>query len=327
MLLVAWTTIGIFVDAYKHSTDPGLESFWTPWHALFYSGFVATAAWIIRMIIKRVRPGQPLLAAVPSGYGAALAGLFIFGAGGVGDAIWHTIFGIEVSIDALLSPTHLMLFVGLVLIASAPFRAAWTDSTSSVASWRSAGTVLFSLIFSTSLVAFFLEYGFMLAIDFPARFPYDPITDDGELLVVMGILGIIVTTALIMAPIVMAVRRWGNLPFGAATLTFSLITALVVAGFDMSSYPLPAAVVAGITADLLIRGRRPTLMAGVVPLIMWSAYFIAVDQVESGVQWMPELWGGAIFFGVLTGLAVDGLLQAGRRLAEVSPAPAMPAVH
>lgn len=211
MLTVAWTTVGIFVDAYKHSTDPGLESFWTPWHALFYSGFLATAAWIINMIIKRVRPGQPLLTAIPSSYGAALAGLVIFGAGGVGDAIWHAIFGVEVSLDALLSPTHLMLFVGLLLFASAPFRAAWADSsTVNFRSWRSSATVLFSMIFSTSLIAFFLMYGWMLAIDYPARFPYNRDTGDGELLIIMGIFGIIVTTAVIMSPVVMAVRRWGR---------------------------------------------------------------------------------------------------------------------
>lgn len=112
----------------------------------------------------------------------------------------------------------------------------------------------------------------------------------------------------------------GALPLGAATLTFSLITALVVIGFDMSTYPFPAAVAGGLTADLLIRARRPGLVAGLAPLVMWSVYFLAVDQVESGVMWKPELWGGAIFFGVLAGLAVDGLLQAGRRMAEVRPA-------
>lgn len=38
-----------------------------------------------------------------------MAGAFIFGLGGFGDMIWHTVFGIEVGTNALFSPTHLML--------------------------------------------------------------------------------------------------------------------------------------------------------------------------------------------------------------------------
>jgi hypothetical protein len=35
------------------------------------------------------------------------------------------LFGIEKGTDALLSPTHLMLALGVLLAASGPFRAAW----------------------------------------------------------------------------------------------------------------------------------------------------------------------------------------------------------
>ena len=41
-------------------------------------------------------------------------------AGAIGDMFWHIIFGIEVSIDALLSPTHLLLLIGALLILSGP---------------------------------------------------------------------------------------------------------------------------------------------------------------------------------------------------------------
>ena len=36
---------------------------------------------------------------------------------------WHTAFGIELGNDALLSPSHLMLGLGLFLIVSGPFLA------------------------------------------------------------------------------------------------------------------------------------------------------------------------------------------------------------
>jgi hypothetical protein len=183
------------------------------------------------------------------------------------------------------------------------------------------------MIWSTSLIAFFLVYGWMLADDFGPRFPYDPVTGDGEFVVANGILSIILTTAVLMAPLVMAIRRWTLIPAGTATLSFTVVTLLVAVGFDRDLSPLPAAVLGGLTVDLLIRVGRSGLVAGIAPLVMWSAYFIAVDQVERGVQWQPELWGGAIFFAALTGLAIDGLVMAGRRLAELSPESVMTVSH
>ena len=40
---------------------------------------------------------------------------------------WHTILGVETGLDALLSPTHLLLFIGMAAILTTPVRAAWLD--------------------------------------------------------------------------------------------------------------------------------------------------------------------------------------------------------
>ena len=45
-------------------------------------------------------------------------GVITFAVGMVGDFAWHQVFGIEVAIDALLSPTHLVLFVAAFAIVS-----------------------------------------------------------------------------------------------------------------------------------------------------------------------------------------------------------------
>src|SRR5207247_5171813 len=63
-------------------------------------------------------------AAIPAGYAWAVLGVFVFGVAGVFDMIWHTIFGIELSTDALLSPSHLALGTGAALMVSGPFVAA-----------------------------------------------------------------------------------------------------------------------------------------------------------------------------------------------------------
>ena len=43
-VLSVWFVLGLFLDAYAHADAPELETFFTPWHAVFYSGFAATAA-------------------------------------------------------------------------------------------------------------------------------------------------------------------------------------------------------------------------------------------------------------------------------------------
>src|SRR6266536_4204640 len=39
LVLTAWLIGGLFLDGWAHNTRPQLETFFTPWHAVFYSGF------------------------------------------------------------------------------------------------------------------------------------------------------------------------------------------------------------------------------------------------------------------------------------------------
>ncbi len=41
-----WLMVGLFVGGWSYSNLAELETFFTPWHALFYSGFMWTAAWV-----------------------------------------------------------------------------------------------------------------------------------------------------------------------------------------------------------------------------------------------------------------------------------------
>ena len=78
--LSAWLIVGLFVDGWAHNNDKP-ESFFTPWHGLFYSGFTATALWLLS---RYRRHGS-----IPVGYGLGFLGLALFAAGGVADMVWH----------------------------------------------------------------------------------------------------------------------------------------------------------------------------------------------------------------------------------------------
>ena len=125
----AWLLGGLYWDGWAHGY--GLpDSFWTIWHAAFYSGYVAVAT-VLFGAIARARPSvSAWRAAIPAGYDLAVLGAIVFAFGGAFDAAWHTAFGIETSTDALLSPSHLILGTGIALMVSGPLVAAWRRGAS-----------------------------------------------------------------------------------------------------------------------------------------------------------------------------------------------------
>jgi Tol biopolymer transport system component len=116
---------GVYLDGWAHAHGKVDSTFFTPWHAVLYSGFAIVGAFLILNLVRNRIKGYPWLDALPPGYSVSLLGVIIFAVGGVLDMIWHILFGIEQSVDALLSPTHLMLALGIVLMVTGPLRAAW----------------------------------------------------------------------------------------------------------------------------------------------------------------------------------------------------------
>lgn len=124
-ILAVCLVVGFFIDLWAHSHGRVDESVLTPWHAILYAsagvfGGVLGAEWL-----RNRRQGAPVLAALPAGYGLALIGAGLFLAAGLGDLVWHSIFGVEEDIDALLSPTHLGLAGSGLLMTFGPVRSAW----------------------------------------------------------------------------------------------------------------------------------------------------------------------------------------------------------
>src|SRR5688572_23413943 len=115
---------GVYLDGWAHTHGRVDETFFTPWHAALYSGYLATAGLLVgRAAWGRAR-GASWGRMMPGGYLLSLLGAGFWVFGGPFDLAWHTGFGFEASVEALMSPAHVVLALGLGLMASGPLRAA-----------------------------------------------------------------------------------------------------------------------------------------------------------------------------------------------------------
>lgn len=315
VVLGLWMMIGLFLDGYAHTNIiDELESFLTPWHAVFYSGFLATAGWIALTIYRRIEPGSSWIDAIPPGYGLAAVGIGIFAVGGVGDAIWHTIWGIEAGVDALLSPTHLFLFLGILLIMTTPLRTSALRRGDGSLAGLDRASVTLSVTLTTSLLAFFFMYVWAPARSFYAQQFFDAASGEGEFYVAYGIASIMVSNAILLGPLVAVLTRFRP-PLGMVTISWVVGNGLTAAAFDMElGKSLLLGLAGGVTADLLIRAlragphRRLASLAvlTIAPIVGWTSYFVVIGN-SGALTWPLELTGGAVVFAALTGFGLGVL--------------------
>jgi hypothetical protein len=299
-LLSAWLVGGLFLDGWAHAHGKVDQSFFTPWHAVFYSGFAAVALALFATLVRRRSQTKTWRAAIPSGYGATLAGVAIFAAGGVGDLIWHTLFGIERSIEALLSPTHLMLITGIILIASGPLRAAWRRPVDRL-SWRRGLPTLLAILYILATLTFITQY----------LYPFD----SGWYYrgVALDIASALTFTAILMGGLLLLVGRW-RLPFGWVTLLLGAI-ALAMSALNDIHQSVWLALIVGLIADTLYVLLRPTrahagrlrLFAFAVPATLFAGFFFALN-LYGLLDWVIHLWTGVIFLTGAIGVLLSFLL-------------------
>ena len=302
----SWMLVGLFLDGWSHTNDTP-ETFFSPWHAVLYSGFVAALAWFA-YDGWRHRDGSA--AATDR---LATAGLVAFVIGAIGDGLWHELFGIEADIEALLSPTHVALMVGGALMVTAPFRVAWR-SLPECPTFRELLPATISLTLAVSLFLFFLMY---LAAAGPiAQADHASPQEQG-----WGVASVLVRNVVMLGAVLLVLKRWRP-PAGTFTIVFA-VPAVALTGldaFEAVALALPF-VIAGVVADVLVariedRTTRARSIAVAVPLVCWTSYF-AVHASQWGVHWPAEIWTGAVVFAALSGLGLslvsDGLEQHGER--------------
>lgn len=307
---------GIYLDGWAHFHGKVDQSFFTPWHAALYSGFVVAAAFLFLSFIRNRMKGSPWRESLPAGYGVSLLGAVIFGVGGVLDLIWHTLFGIEQSVDALLSPTHLILALGVVLIVTGPLRAAWIRFPRATGyGWLKLLPTVLSVTLILSIFTFFTEYAHPLVNTWAANSMHAA----GHTTVApffsqsLGITSILFQAALLMALVLLLLRRW-TLPFGSLTLIFTLNATFMSVLTDHYALVL-AALVAGLIADVLVWRFKPSLtrlvefriVAFAIPAIFYGLYFLDL-LLTNGIGWSINLWMGSIVLSGIIGLLLSYLL-------------------
>ncbi|MGH7404820.1 MAG: hypothetical protein ACREJA_02940 [Candidatus Methylomirabilales bacterium] len=330
IFLSVWTIAGAFLDGWAHSKVVQFETFFTPWHGVFYSGFAALSLWIIVVVAANMRDGRAGWAAVPVGYRLGVIGLAVFTVGTVFDFLWHEVFGIEQAGERLASPAHLLLFIGGLLAITSPLRAAWAGirGDSEAPSLRAFLPGLLSLTLATTVVAFILGHlwGFYSADflglpqyqQFQAQFTASPqAVRDLQFLIQARVAGaILLSNLILLAPALLMLRRW-RVPPGSMTILFVTVTVWMAALREFNyAEVIVVAFLGGVAADGLLsvlypRFTSPTTLrvfATAVPLVIWTCYFLAV-HFRWSLALSPELWVGGVFFTGVSGLALSLLME------------------
>jgi hypothetical protein len=316
VLASLWFIAGMFLDGWAHSNlASSLETFFTPWHGVLYSGFFAVVGVLMVGQVRNMARGHVWTHALPRGYLLALFGAALFSCGAVGDLVWHTLFGIESNMEALLSPTHLLLATGAMLFVSGPLRAAWVRSLAETGSgWAGLFPAIMSLLMVLSLLSFFTQYAHFM--NYPSLLVNRP-SGDTYLAGLYGVSSALIPTVVMVGVVLLALRRW-DLPRGTLTLFLTVNTALMWAmKYNRAGdfwVLLLAAFAAGLVGDVLLAWLKPSVAR------LWALRMVAFSLpftlvlfnhlaliATTGLWWKIHMWMGVPFVAGIAGLLLSFL--------------------
>ena len=291
---------GVFLDGWAHSHGKVDNSFFTPWHAVLYSGYFVMAMLLIGRAAWSVARRRGTL--MPVGYGLALAGIAFWVVGGPFDLAWHSVFGFEASIEALMSPAHAVLALGLGLMVSGSLRAGLQRPPRR---WLAELPMILSLTFVVSNLTFFTQIAHPVS-NLPAASRGHVSEDVLEL----GITGMLLTAAILWAPLLLLLRH-GRLPTGSITILVALNAVAMGFLYEKGSYPMTAvlALAAGaVLADVLRLVLKPSasrprafrMFGAAAPVLLYAAYFAALG-LTVGIGWSTHMWVGTVVFAGIIG--------------------------
>jgi hypothetical protein len=273
---------------------------------VLYSGYVVLALSLVSVISWRARSRAAIRDRVPAGYGLGLLGAALFAVGGLADMIWHSVLGVEVDLQALLSPPHLLLVIAGMLMIGTPLRAAGLRGDRPTGPLGRLPAIL-SVFAATATAAFFLEY-LSPFLDVPVA--------SGDWRAQSSWVGeYLVTTALMVVPVLYAWVWLGQIPPGMITAV-ALAVAVPVGVFNDFEFLAGQlwSLAGAVTADAAVQAvaaRRPRLVpfvAGLaIPALVWPLHLLGVARTVR-IAWALELCAGVIVLCSLLGALLGGLL-------------------
>src|SRR6266849_4911428 len=282
---------GVYLDGWAHAHGLVDRTFFTPWHAVLYTGYLVNAMVLVVALVLNHAHGSAWKHAMPAGYEVSSLGIPLFAVAGIGDLRWHTLFGFEVNLETVLSPTHLLLALSGILIMGGPFRAAMLRPTIPVQGsftstlvhrWKTLLPMLLSLTAILSVFTFFTQ------------FAHPFVTTEAVITFYT------VEQALLIASILLQTGL------------------LMLMSFLADQYRLiPMLLLAGIVADLLLWLLKPAatrpaalrLFAFLVPLVLYLCYFLTLMLTDTVIfNWSTDLWLGASVMAGMASLVLSYLL-------------------
>jgi hypothetical protein len=290
-----WMIVGLQVDAWAHATTPELETFWTPWHALMYSGIAATGLVLVKILqpllpellrgLTNYRSLISVVMGVPWALRTTMIGMALLLVGGGIDTLWHNVFGIEQSLEIFLSPSHWVLITGMVLVASGPTLMQWaTPQIPHEKPTRLGGQQTALVMSSMALVLLVMHLfatqglslgssGLGTGVDVMPLFG-----EDAAVVEAMKS-----TTVLMMVPLVMLSRRW-VLPVGSGVVLVGIpaaVMGVVLLGMTDTWFPTTI-VIACLAIEALARWIAPrlsewspdarwVLLGACAPIALWGS--------------------------------------------------------
>jgi hypothetical protein len=339
----AWLVTGLQLDAYAHATTPQLETFWTPWHAVLYSGIAAsgfTLLWLLRPRLPSI-PTYDSVLALPNALRIPVVGMAFLLVGGGIDTLWHNIFGIEKGLEIFVSPSHEMIIIGMTLVAMGPVLMLATRPGDRL-SPGDATLATISALLSVLPLHIYTLHASALGLDY---FGGDRgfVEDGRQVVSIYGIdagafHGYLVSTVLLLLPILLIGRRW-RLPIGVPTVLVA-VPALAMHAMFLSQEPvwwLPLSVTAAAAGTEIVlrvgtpfarvvgRELRWVLLGLLAPPLVWGT-MLTVAAAEVGVRWNVHIVSGLLTYsaiiGVLTVLVARNVRPPARPVPVTEPAPA-----
>jgi hypothetical protein len=180
--LSVWLVGGFYVDIWAHAHGQVDDTFFTPWHGLLYSGAASFGVVLGAAAILGRPRSVPLRDTLAPPYRLAFLGSLLFAVAGVIDLAWHTLFGFEVDVESLLSPSHLLLATSGMLMVGGPIRAAAARLRDGAPrSWRTVGPLAIPLAMAIAILVAFTQYANPIADPWAEALPADDPTITAQL--------------------------------------------------------------------------------------------------------------------------------------------------